>query len=430
MAQKRATIGYRLYKRHVTNSASAIPVAQPPRAGTDTAVGDSGGEEHLREQISLLELVGFRETSWAPYPVDQPRPWAAACPGQQRLEFAFVRGIAHVLPGVETDPAQFLMVTHALAGPACLHLAVQSWFVPHLVHTLLPSLNDDGSLDGTPGFRHIPGRDDFRYELGAPDGHGRLVFHLDAQALDDWNVFASEDDLFGIECSDLCPPDPCPLQHLAVPGRPVKHLLHQHPGLHPAEVLRLHHGDDPALLSAVSRRLRSGLAHLPPPAPAENEHRTTRTPLSAPPPPLQARQPHTAPAHHGTDTTLPPASREPAEIPATAFAQNSAARTVEEYALALTRQLLALLASAVIAPGDVLYDLRGLARALGGPRSTPDATLVLRRTAARYGLVRNRLRHSDDPPAPLHADHAMTWEISPAALMMAPVIAQELARHA
>ncbi|MDX3025633.1 hypothetical protein [Streptomyces acidiscabies] len=373
-------------------------------------------------------MVGRRETSLALQPVHQPPLWAAACAGQQRLEFEFVRGIAEVFPDPETDPAQFLEITHALAGPACLHLTIQPWSFPHLARRLLPTLRDNGTLHGTPGLRHIPGSDPLRYELGALDGHGRLVFHLDADALDAWHEFQGENDIYWIDCTAACPPEPCPRQHLTAADRPMEHLLHQHPSLHPAEARRLRAGEDPALRSAVSRRLRAGLTILPPPAQAENEHYTTRTPLTAPPAPLRGRPPRTSPPNTEPTVTFP-ALREPAEIPVALLSQDSTARTVDQLALALARQLLDLLADSVIAPGDVLYDLRGLARALGGPRSTTDGTLVLRRTAARYGLVRNRPRRSEDPPAQLLTDHTMTWEISPAAPLLAPMITQELAHQ-
>ncbi|WP_405968951.1 hypothetical protein OG613_48625 (plasmid) [Streptomyces sp. NBC_00015] len=303
-----------------------------------------------------------------------------------------------------------------------------AWRFPFVRHTLLPVVLDDGTLAGMPGLRQAPSRDAHRVELVTLDGHGRLVFHLDREGIDELEEYEADSDLnYRVSCTSACPPAPCPRQHLTASDRPLEHLLHQQPRPHPAELDLLRKGGDPALSAIVSQQLRRRLARLPTPAAALDAHHAVTVPLTMPQP--TATLP--APAAPPLPSRTPSGTRLTVELPLRLFSRVPAARSTDELAEALARQILSLLADGTARPCDVLYDTRGLAHALGGPRSTANGILILQRTAVRYGLIRNRPRQADDPPTPadLPEDHTMTWEISPAADLLAPSVAAELAAH-
>ncbi|MFJ9380174.1 hypothetical protein [Streptomyces sp. NPDC101455] len=384
---------------------------QPPA----TAVDDATSAAHQATQKDLLvraagPVLGVRAVRHA----SQPRPWAAGCAGQQRLEHHLLMAIAESTDCPDRNLEQFLHITRALAGPACLHLAMDGEFLPHVLDRLLPTLQRDGSLDGMPGLRRLPGGDPHTFSLVPLGGHGRLVLHLDRDAYDTWTDHEIDSDLlYRVACTAACPPAPCPRQHLAAADRPLEHLLHSQPRLHPAETALLHAGHDPALSASASRQLRHRLAPLPAP------DATTGHPAAVP-------VTLTAPAVRPVPPSLPGPGPAPAELPPGLFTRAGTGRTVDELAQDLARRLLVLLAEGTARPGDVLYDLPGIAQNLGGPRATANGTLILRRTAVRYGLVRNRPRHPSDPPGPLPQEHSMTWEISPAAALLAPAVTAEL----
>ncbi|MEV8544415.1 hypothetical protein [Streptomyces sp. NPDC051572] len=394
------------------------PTRYADRQPSAPVMDDGAASAHWRDQSDLLvQAAGPARSDWAPRRPPQPRPWAAACAGQQRIEHHLLLAIAEVLDSPVPGAGQFLEITHALAGPACLHLTMSDWFFPHVLARFLPVLQADGTLDGMPGLRQVPGGDPYRFTFAPLDWHGRIVFHLDRDRHDAWQEHEIDSDLlYRVACTAACPPAPCPRQHLTAADRPLEHLLHHQPRLHPAEAALLHAGQDPALSAAVSRQLRRSLAPLPAPAGRIDHCAVVPVKLSAP---AGRPVPHPGPG--------PSLARPPVELPPGLFTRAGTALTTDGLAEALARQLLALLTDGTARPGDVLYELLGIAQALGGPRATANGTLILRRTAVRYGLVRNRPRHTSDPPGILPQEHSMTWEITPAAALLAPVLTAELA---
>ncbi|MFC5148924.1 hypothetical protein [Streptomyces aureoversilis] len=150
-----------------------------------------------------------------------------------------------------------------------------------------------------------------------------------------------------------------------------------------------------------------------------------------PPPAAAHHRPYPLATPRGPRTTSTPPlapSRAPdaRELAPEEFTAVPGARSTEDLAAGLTRQLLPLLAAGAAQPGDVLVDPNALAHTLGGPRATAQGTLILRSVATRYGLVRNRPLRPGDPPSQLGLGHTMTWEISPAADVLADALAAEL----
>ncbi|MFF4531684.1 hypothetical protein ACFY1P_20730 [Streptomyces sp. NPDC001407] len=342
-----------------------------------------------------------------------PRTAAAVCPGQQRLEHHLVRALgSHA--DLDPEPGHFLWVTHALAGAACLHLTVQEWRFPAVFNELIPYFCDGDTLNGTPGLRQRPGTDPQRVELVPLDGHGRLVFHLTARHVEEWKEWETEsEECYYVYCHAGCPPAPCPRQELATTDRSLIHRLHQLPGVHPAEHQALLAAGDRAQWAETSRRLRQALARHPAPAPAHHH------PIPLDLPRLPTAPPLPAPGQRGRE-------RGPRELRPEAFTREPQARSTEDLAAALARQLLPMLETGAAEPGDVIYDAHALAQRIGGPRSTANGIQILRRVSTRYGLVRNRPVRTEDPPGPLIAGHTMTWEISPAAPALASLVAAEL----
>ncbi|OPG08876.1 hypothetical protein B1R27_08125 [Streptomyces sp. GKU 895] len=98
------------------------------------------------------------------------------CAGQLSIEQRLGEALAEYARDVEPLDEGVLGIRAASAGPACLHLDAEPILLGYLVHRLAPGLR---LVRGTPG----------RLELRRRDGHGRLVFPLDAAAehvLDVW----------------------------------------------------------------------------------------------------------------------------------------------------------------------------------------------------------------------------------------------------
>lgn len=111
-------------------------------------------------------------------------------------------------------------------------------------------------------------------------------------------------------------------------------------------------------------------------------------------------------------------------------------RSTSLLAAELARQLLVLLEDGKIQPGDLFYDTSGAVLRLVGESATPVGkssltgvtNSVILSVAHRYGLLRHRPVRPDDPPPPQHPSvRTRSWEISPAARVLAPVVAAELA---
>ncbi|MFB6984435.1 hypothetical protein [Streptomyces sp. NPDC056304] len=109
----------------------------------------------------------------------------------------------------------------------------------------------------------------------------------------------------------------------------------------------------------------------------------------------------------------------------------------QQLAVELARQLASLVEAGAVQPGQVIYDLSGIVfRIIGvhnaGLResihSRNRSATVFQQVALRYNLVRHRLVRADDPPPPAHpGGRTRSWEISPAAPLIVPVVAEELA---
>lgn len=100
----------------------------------------------------------------------------AVCAGQLSIEQRMGEALTEYARDVEPLDEGVLGIRAASAGPACLHLDAEPILLGYLVHRLAPGLR---LVRGMPG----------RLELRHCDGHGRLVFHLDAAAehvLDVW----------------------------------------------------------------------------------------------------------------------------------------------------------------------------------------------------------------------------------------------------
>ena len=100
----------------------------------------------------------------------------AVCAGQLSIEQRLGEALTEYARDVEPLDEGVLGIRAASEGPACLHLDAEPILLGYLVHRLAPGLR---LVRGTPG----------RLELRHRDGHGRLVFHLDAAAehvLDVW----------------------------------------------------------------------------------------------------------------------------------------------------------------------------------------------------------------------------------------------------
>ncbi|WP_101385726.1 hypothetical protein [Streptomyces sp. TLI_146] len=113
--------------------------------------------------------------------------------------------------------------------------------------------------------------------------------------------------------------------------------------------------------------------------------------------------------------------------------------TAMQLAAELAGQLLGLLRAGKIRPGDLLYDVSGAVLRPVGEFGTPVSrsslagrtSPVIVCVAHRYGLLRHRPVRDGDPSPPEHpgtrALSGRSWEISPAAHVLAPVVAAELA---
>ncbi len=109
----------------------------------------------------------------------------------------------------------------------------------------------------------------------------------------------------------------------------------------------------------------------------------------------------------------------------------------QQLAVELARQLASLAEAGSVQPGQVIYDLSGIVFRIIGVHNADlrekilgrnQSATVFQQVALRYNLVRHRPVRADDPPPPAHpGGRTRSWEISPAAPAIAPVIADELA---
>jgi len=350
---------------------------------------------------------------------DQPRTAVAAdaaCPGQQRLEarlreiitYYLTAHLGRILPSPAADrPGHSLggLVSAALGGRTCLHLTPDPDLMEHLRWVLLPALSgepDAAVLEGVPGLRvacETPGRIDLR----AWDGHGRLILHPTGAGYDRWLSYATNpvaEDY--THCYEGCPPVPCAAQEADYPDL-LLHPLHRMPSLHPAERSSLLDPLDPAAMAASSRALRGALAGLPPPVNAAHD-------LGWPQPP-------------GPRPGRLPREVRPEDLSFVPFTDDPRAADLGD---ALAVQILRLLDSGVIQPGDVLIDIKGLVTGLAGRGPAARwAQMVIHHVAHRYNLLRYRPVRPGDPVRPGQGrDHV--WEVSRSALATAPGIRRDL----
>lgn len=105
-----------------------------------------------------------------------------------------------------------------------------------------------------------------------------------------------------------------------------------------------------------------------------------------------------------------------------------------QLAAALASQLLTLLKEDRVRPGDVVYNTSGVVLRIAGFQDTElrnmspsSASNVIHLVAMRYGLLRHRPVHADDPVPPAHpGGRTRSWEISLAALVLAPAVSAEV----
>ncbi|GGR87336.1 hypothetical protein Snoj_65880 [Streptomyces nojiriensis] len=111
------------------------------------------------------------------------RAVAAVCAGQLRLDRHVLAALIEYATDVGSPGVGAFGLRAAATGPCCLHLDADPSLLGYLVHRL--SAADLGPEERCAGVR---GRPD-RLELRTRDGHGRIVFHLDAagvHALGEW----------------------------------------------------------------------------------------------------------------------------------------------------------------------------------------------------------------------------------------------------
>ncbi|WP_158754629.1 hypothetical protein [Streptomyces sp. NRRL F-2580] len=111
------------------------------------------------------------------------RAAATVCPGQLRLERHVLAALIEYATDVESLGGGAFGLRGAATGPCCLHLDADPSLLGYLVHRLSAAdLGPEGRCTV------VRGRPD-RLELRPRDGHGRIVFHLDAagvRALGEW----------------------------------------------------------------------------------------------------------------------------------------------------------------------------------------------------------------------------------------------------
>ncbi|MFI5986860.1 hypothetical protein ACIBEA_39110 [Streptomyces sp. NPDC051555] len=161
-----------------------------------------------------------------------------------------------------------------------------------------------------------------------------------------------------------------------------------------------------------------------------SEHRTPSQRLGREPGRQPARVKVVSPRRRGE---VGPWLFEPAE-PDTLRKTGSPAGTL---AVELARQLLALVEAGAVKPGQVIYDIQGIVLRIIGVHNEELRRRVhgsnapagaFQYVAMRYNLVRHRPVRDDDPPPPAHpGGRTRSWEISPAAPLIASVVAEELA---
>ncbi|MFI5744174.1 hypothetical protein ACIA9I_38185 [Streptomyces anulatus] len=113
-----------------------------------------------------------------------------------------------------------------------------------------------------------------------------------------------------------------------------------------------------------------------------------------------------------------------------------------QLAAEVARQLLPLIEERVVQAGQVIYDVQGIVFRIVGVhhddtdddvasrkkvRDSCQPAMVFQLVAQRYNLVRHPVRASDPPPPAHPGGRTRSWEISPAAQLLAPVVAEELA---
>ncbi|MCX4959782.1 hypothetical protein [Streptomyces virginiae] len=110
------------------------------------------------------------------------RAAAAVCAGQLRLDRYVLAALIEYAADVGSLGVGAFGLRAAATGPCCLHLDADPTLLGYLVHRLSAALGSEGRCAG------VRGRPD-RLELRPRDGHGRIVFHLDAagvHALSEW----------------------------------------------------------------------------------------------------------------------------------------------------------------------------------------------------------------------------------------------------